>query len=161
MRLISALAGGRRKLLLLGFVLGVALTTAFVLAVPGHAQAPPAGRIFNMGAGMVLNYVKADKTADFEMIMSKTKEALNKGVKPERKQQAASWKVYKAAEPGPNNSVRNIFVMDPAVKDADYTVGNILNEAFPAEVQSLFTTFSESSTGSQSINLTLISNFAQ
>ena len=49
---------------------------------------------------MVLNFIKPDKTADFEMLVAKLKEALQKSEKPERKQQAASWKVFKAAEPG-------------------------------------------------------------
>ena len=47
-------------------------------------------------AGMVLNFIKADKTADFEAVMAKLKEALQKSEKPERKQQAASWKVFKS-----------------------------------------------------------------
>ena len=48
---------------------------------------------------MVLNFIKADKTADFEAVMVKLKEALQKSDKPERKQQAASWKVFKSPDP--------------------------------------------------------------
>jgi hypothetical protein len=81
---------------------------------------------------------------------------------PVRKQQAAGWKVYKAAEAGPNNSVLYFFVIDPAVKDADYTIGKILSEGFPAEVQALYKTFAESYQGGQApFNLTPVMNFAQ
>ena len=47
-------------------------------------------------APLLLNFIKPDKTADFEMVMGKVKEALAKSEKPERKQQAAGWKVFKA-----------------------------------------------------------------
>ena len=49
---------------------------------------------------MVLNFIKPDKTADFEMVMGKLKEAMAKSEKPERKQQAAGWKVFKSPDPG-------------------------------------------------------------
>src|SRR5437764_12021515 len=70
-----------------------------------QAAAAPAKRVFGSDAGLVLNFIKADKTADFEAVMVKLKEALNKSDKPERKAQAASWKVFKAAEPGAGGSV--------------------------------------------------------
>ena len=57
--------------------------------------------MFAIDAGMVLNFIKPDKTADFETVMAKLKEALQKSEKPERKQQAASWKVFKSADPAP------------------------------------------------------------
>ena len=65
---------------------------------------------------MVLNFIKADKTADFEMVVTKLKEALAKSAKPERKQQAMSWKVFKAAEPGAGGSVLYVFIVDPSVR---------------------------------------------
>ena len=71
---------------------------------------------------MVLNFVKTEKTADFEAIIVRLKEALAKSDKPERKQQAASWKVFKAVEPGPPGSALYVFIVDPPVKGADYTV---------------------------------------
>ena len=54
---------------------------------------------------LVLNYIKPDKTADFEMVMAKVKEALAKSEKPERKAQAEGWKIFKTAEPGPSGAV--------------------------------------------------------
>ena len=93
---------------------------------------------------MFFSYIKPDKVADFEMILGRVKDALAKNPDPVRKQQAASWKVFKAVEPGaplPDGSrpVLYIFVMDPTVKNADYTITKILAEAFPSEVQDLYT----------------------
>ena len=71
-----------------------------------------AARVFASDAGMVLNFIKPDKTADFEAVMGKLKEALQKSDKPERKQQAASWKVFKSADPAGAN-VLYVFVDRP------------------------------------------------
>ncbi len=89
-------------------------TTTTAPAQP--AAAAPNPFVFNGDGGAILNFVKADKTTDFEMVLGKVKEALAKSEKPERKQQAAGWKVFKAAEPGPNGSVIYLFIMDPVAK---------------------------------------------
>jgi hypothetical protein len=125
-----------------------------------QAQAAPPGRMFTSDAGMIFNIIKPDKTADFEMVMGKLKEALQKSEDPVRKQQAAAWKVFKSLEPGPNGNVLYIFWSDPAVKGADYTVSKILAEAFPTEVQELYKQYSDSYAGGQNIvNLQLIQTF--
>lgn len=117
--------------------------------------------MFTGDAAITLNFIKADKTADFEMIVDKLKEALEKSEKPERAQQAASWKVYKAAAPAPNGSVVYVFVMDPVVKDSDYTVSAILAEGFPQDVQALYKTFSATYASQNIINLTLVADLGQ
>ena len=66
-----------------------------------------------------------------------------KSEKPERKQQAASWRVYKSDAAAANGNVTYVMIIDPAVKDADYNIVNILNEAFPAEIQALFKAYTE------------------
>ena len=109
-----------------------------------QAQAAPTARTFGNDAGMVLNFIKPDKTADFEMVMAKLKEGLMKSDKPERKAQAAGWKLFKATEPGPGGAVIYVFIMDPVAKGAEYSVGNILVEAFGAEGQTLYKTYSDS-----------------
>ena len=129
-------------------VAGLAVATLSVTT--GFAQTPapaaPAANPFVIpgDAGLILNYVKADKTADFEMVLGKVKEALAKSEKPERKQQAEGWKVFKAVQPGPGGAVIYAFIMDPSAKGAEYSVGNILVEAFAAEGQTLYKTYSDS-----------------
>lgn len=127
-----------------------------------QGQAAPPARVFASDAGMVLNFIKPDKTADFEMVVTKLKEALQKSDKPERKQQAQSWKVFKAAEPGANGSVLYVFFIDPSVKNADYTVSTILAEAFPQEVGTLYKQYADAyATGQNFVNLTLVSDLSK
>src|SRR5262252_8436096 len=96
-----------------GLVVGL-LSAAPVFA-QGAAPAAPANNpfVFPGDGGVILNFVKADKTADFESVLAKVKEGLAKSEKPERKQQAAGWKVFKATEGGPNSAVIYVFTMDP------------------------------------------------
>ena len=127
-------------------------------APPQQATPAKSPYVFTGDAAITLNFIKADKTADFEMIVGKLKEALEKSPKPERAQQAASWKVYKAAETAPNGSAIYVFLIDPVVRGSDYTVSTILAEGFPQDVQSLFKTFSATYVSQNIINLTLISD---
>src|SRR5438445_7463807 len=158
--------GGRPTWIALGLVIGV-LSTAMAQA---QAQAPPAQqaqdaptvRVFASDAGMVLNFIKPDKTADFEAIMAKLKEALQKSTKPERKQQAASWKVFKSPEPAQGGNVLYVFIIDPSVKGADYTVSTILAEAFPAEVQAIYKQYADAyASGQNFVNLTLVTDLGK
>ena len=115
---------------------------------PAETSSPAASsekqrRGFWFRRGVGLNFVKPDKTADFEAVVARVREALQKSVKSERQQQAAGWKVFRAQEPGANGSVLYVFTMDPAVKGADYAVSAILAEAFPAEAQALYRTYAE------------------
>ena len=119
-------------------------------------RAASTARLFAADAGLVLNFVKPEKAADFEGVVARLGEALRASDKPERKQQAAGWKVFRAREPGANGSVLYVFTMDPAVKGADYAVSAILAEAFPAEAQALYRTFAEAyASGQNYVDLTL------
>ena len=127
------------------------------------AQAAPTTRVFTGDAGMVLNFIKADKVADFEMVVTKLKEALAKSAKPERKQQATSWKVFKAAEPGAGGSVLYVFIVDPSVKGADYSVANILAESFPVDqVNEIYKAYAGAyATGQNIVNLSIVSDLGK
>jgi hypothetical protein len=129
-------------------------------SLPAHAQdAAAAKRTFGSDAGMVLNFIKPDKTADFEEVVGKLKEALQKSSDPVRQQQAKSWKVFKSPDPAANNAVLYVFIIDPAVPNADYTVSTILAEAFPDQVQDLYAKYSGAyATGQNFVNLKLVAN---
>ena len=105
-------------------------------AAPAQPTEPALG--FTSDAGMIFNVIKASGTADFEMVLGRLREALQKSENPARKQQAASWKVYKGTDPSPDGSVLYIFMFDQAVKGADYDPVKILSEAFPTEVNALY-----------------------
>ena len=129
-----------------GLVVGMLSTSAVFAQTPAPAQPAAAAAnpfVFPGDGGVILNFVKADKTADFEMVLGKLKEALAKSEKAERKEQAAGWKIFKATEPGPNGAAIYVFLMDPVAKGAEYSVGNILVEGFGAEGQTLYKTYSE------------------
>src|SRR5881394_4294093 len=105
----------------LGLAAGVLSATAvFAQTPPAAAPAQPAAAapspfVFPGDAGVILNFVKADKTADFEMVLGKVKEALAKSEKPERKAQAAGWRVFRASE-APPNGVIYMLITDPVAK---------------------------------------------
>jgi len=149
-----------------GLVVGVlaASTVQAQQATPPaqQAAAAPTKRVFASDGGLVLNFIKPDKTADFEAVIGKLKEALQKSTKPERKQQAASWKVFKSPEPAQGGNVLYVFVIDPSVKDADYTVSTILAEAFPQDVQTLYKQYADSyASGQNFVNLALVSDLGK
>jgi hypothetical protein len=142
--------------------MALALVASVATAEAQQAQQASATRLFQNDAGMVLNFIKADKAADFEAVMAKLKEALAKSEKPERKKQAASWKVYKGVEPAAGGNVLYVFFIDPAVKEADYTVSTILSEAFPSEVNDLFKKYADSyASGQNFLNLSLVQEFGK
>jgi hypothetical protein len=146
--------------------IGVALSVLMLLGAAPHgqqpAQPPVNARVFASDAGIILNFIKPDKTGDFEAVMARLKEALEKSSKPERRQQSASWKIFRAVEPGANGSVLYVFTIDPAVKGADYTVSTILAEAFPNDVQALYKQYAEAyASGQNVVNLKLVSALGQ
>jgi len=123
---------------------------------------PPPGITFDGDAGVLIMYIKADKTADFETAMAKLRDALAKSEKPERRQQAAGWKLFKAAEPGPNGSVTYVNVMSPVLKGADYTMTKILYETFPTESQQIFPLLRDSfAQGMGKLTLTTVQDYSK
>ena len=129
----------RRSVLIL--VLAVTFVAVPLTARRASSAEPQAPAMaFKADAGMVFYQIKPDKTADFEQVMAKVKEALGKIDDPVRKQQAASWRIFKADEPMGGN-VLYVFFMDPAVKGADYDFVKMLAEGFkddPKTVQDLY-----------------------
>jgi hypothetical protein len=83
--------------------------------------------------------IKPDKTAEFEEVIAKLKEALSKSERPEAKQQAAGWKVMKGVAL-PDGNIIYTHVIHPVVPDADYTVMQLIYEVFkdPAEQLKIF-----------------------
>lgn len=126
---------------------------------PATQAQTPQGRVFGSDAGMIFNQIKPDKAADFEMVIGRLREALQKSENPVRRQQAEGWRVFKSVEPGPNGSLLYIFWVNPAVKGEDYTVSKILAEAFPQEAQQLYQTYVGAYAGGQNlVNLELVAS---
>jgi len=85
--------------------------------------------------------IKPGKTADFERVMARVKDALSKSTDPLKQRQAAGWKVMKIEKPMPDGNIAYVHVISPVVPDADYTVMQILYDAFPEERQTLYESY--------------------
>ena len=129
-------------------------------AAPAPAQPPANPFVFGSEAAMMTFIIKADKAADFEKVMGKLHQALANSDKPERRQQAANWKLYKAAEPGPQGNVIYFNVLTPVLKGADYAPSKIIAEVFPTEAQELFLLYRDAFAGLIRNELTLIQDFS-
>ena len=68
-------------------------------AAPAQAAPAPQARVFTGDLGLMFNVIKPDKTADFEMVVGKLKEAFAKSDDPVHKQMAQGWRVVKNPEP--------------------------------------------------------------
>jgi hypothetical protein len=84
--------------------------------------------------------VAPDKVADYEQVLAKLKDALAKSERPEAKQQMAGWKVIKVFTPNPDGSIVFVHTINPVIKDADYSITNIVYEAVkdPAEQRAFY-----------------------
>jgi hypothetical protein len=123
--------------------------------------AVPASRKFTSDAGVIFSTIKSDKTADFEAIMARVKEGLAKTTNPKYKQMALSWRVFKGLEAGPGGSVVYVWIIDPPVKDVEYTVTDILRDAFPNEAQDLWAKYTACFVSGQTmLNLELKTNMS-
>jgi hypothetical protein len=82
--------------------------------------------------------IRPEKTADFERVMAKMRDALMKSADPARQQQAAGWKVMRMTQPLGDGNIAYVHIVHPVVKGADYTIMQTLYEAFPDERQTLY-----------------------
>ena len=121
-----------------------------VLLLIGAAPVPPQGvptpvapaggsqaYAFPSGAGLLLVYVRPERTADFERVVQRLAEVLDKADQAVRKQQAAGWRMFKSVE-APKDSVIYVFVVDPAVAGSDYDPIKVLSEGLPTEAHALY-----------------------
>jgi hypothetical protein len=121
------------------FVMGATLAAAMLIGAPAFAQDPPAAPVLQLegDAATITVLIKPDKTADFEEVLGKLKEALAKSEKPERKEQAAGWNIYKTSQAVQGNTAYIMYI-NPVVKGAEYDISRLIAEVFPTEVTALF-----------------------
>jgi hypothetical protein len=129
-------------------VSGMALAGMLAAANVAVAQEAPAKPVLPLegDAVVITMLIKPDRTADFESVLAKYKESLEKSEKPARKQQLAGMKVFKSTQPAQRNAVYIIYV-DPVVKDEEYDISRVIAEVFPTEVQEIFNKYKESFAG--------------
>ena len=107
------------------------------MLVPGVPVETPApvGRTFAAPVGLLFNTVRAERVKDFEIFLAYLRAALDKATDPGVQAQARGWRMLRATEPGPNSTVLYVFVLDPTVAGADYSLGRIMADAYPDAVQ--------------------------
>jgi hypothetical protein len=130
------------------FVSGVALAgfTLAGAAVASAQEAKPAPALTLDGdAAVITILIKADKTADFESVIAKYKESLEKSENAVRKTQLAGMKFFKSAPTA--QGVPYIIVVDPVVKGEEYDITRVVTEVFPVEVQAVYQKYKDSFAG--------------
>jgi hypothetical protein len=139
-------------------------------APPGQETQPPATpdqaapattaptatvtRSFTSKTGLLFTTVRPDRVADFEAVMWYLQQALQKSTDPAVRAQADGWRIFRAVELGPNGTLLYVFVLDPAVPRADYSLGRILADAYPEQIAEIWRMYRDSVTsGGTLLNL--------
>jgi hypothetical protein len=129
-------------------------TTPAPASVGPSLEMPPlAARTFTSPVGVIFNTVRPERVADFEKLVGHLQAALARSTDSTVREQAKGWRVLKAAEPGPAGTVLYLFVLDPAVPNAEYGLGRILAEAYPdqAELREIWKLYTASVTSGGSL----------
>jgi hypothetical protein len=123
---------------------GVLLAGA-VLILPAFsqsafAQAAPQKTTYTGDLVLAAYVVNADKVADYEKVIATLKDSLSKSPRPEAKQQLAGWKIVKNSANQPDGSALYVHVITPVVRDADYSITNLVYEVVkdPAEQKTFY-----------------------
>ena len=129
-------------------MIGVGLAVFTLAGATGAAAQDPAKPVLPLegDAAMITILIKPDKTADFEAVLTKYREAFEKSEKAERKQQLAGLKFFKSSQLAQGNAIYYI-IADPVVKDQEYDITRVVNEVFPSEVQDIFAKYKDSFAG--------------
>ena len=132
---------------------GLTLAGAGVASAQEPAQEPPKPVLTLEGdATVVIVLIKPDKTADFETVVAKYKEAMSKSDNASRKEQLAGLKIFKSPTAMAGNAAY-IFLADPVVKGQEYDITRVIHEVFPSEATDMFNKYKEAFAGRQIIPL--------
>jgi hypothetical protein len=103
-------------------------------------------------SSVIIVLIKPDKTADFEAVVAKYKEAFAKSDNAVRKEQLAGLKIFKSPTPMGGNTAY-IFSVDPVVKDQEYDITRVILEVFPSEATDMYNKYKDAFAGRQIIPL--------
>ena len=111
-----------------GVLLAGAILMLPAFTQPASAQTPPPKTTYTGDVVIAAYVVNAGKEADYEKVIATLKDALAKSPKPEAKQQLEGWKVIKNSANQPDGSPLYLHIISPVVKDADYSITNLVYE---------------------------------
>lgn len=144
------------------FLSGGILPTSASAQAPAPGPADPPKPVFTLtgDAAVITMLIKPDKTADFELVLRRLKEALEKSENSKRREQAAGWKVFKSSELAQGNAVY-VMRIDPVVPGEEYDITRLIAEVFPVEVQELFVKYKDAFAGRGVTQLTRVITMSQ
>lgn len=136
------------------FVSGIALAGITLAGAAVASAQEPAKPVLTLegDATVMIVLIKPDKTADFEAVVSKYKEALGKSENAKRKEQLAGLQIFKSPTAMGGNTAY-LFVANPVVPGEEYDITRVINEVFPSEVTDMFNKYKDSYAGRQIIPL--------
>ena len=142
------------QVLVSGMVLaGLTLAGAGVASAQEPAKEPAKPVLTLDGdAVVIIVLIKPDKTADFESVITKYKDAMAKSDNAKRKEQLAGLKVFKSPTAMGGNTAY-IFSVDPVVKGEEYDITRVIHEVFPSEATDMFNKYKDAFAGRQIIPL--------
>ena len=143
-------------------VIAIGALGALLMSGTAHAQAP-SPYTFPGGAGLVLNFIKPDNTAEWEAMIDKIVQAMKASENPQRKAQAAAWKILKSTEQPVKEAVLYFWRLEDAPTDAEYSMVKILQELFPKEAAAMYKEYSDSYVppAQQIFHLSLVKDFSK
>lgn len=96
-------------------------------------QEQPDGMTFNDADRLFVYFqIATEQATDFELVLTKMREALTSSAKPERQAQAKSMKVIKMTDLQ-GGALMYVLQLDPVVKGVSYDPFKILGESLPAD----------------------------
>ena len=146
-------------------VIGAVMGTSLATRTDALAQASVT---FSGESAVLLNFVAPGKTADFERVMRAYRAGLSGSDNAESNQMGDGLKVFRAAEPGLNNTVLYLWIVDPVVPGANYAVTQLLDDEVQpgppgngVEVQELYEAYigSLEGGGQQQVDMALVMEF--
>ena len=148
-------------------VLAVGVLLGTSLATRTDAAAQPTVT-FSGESAVMMNFVAPGKTDDYERVMRAYGESLGRSDNAQYNRMGSGLKIFRAAEPGQNNTVLYLWIVDPVVSGGNYAVAQVLNDEVPpgppgngAEVQGLYEAYigALEGGGQQPINMNLVMEF--
>ena len=128
------------------------------------APAPPvdpAVATFSTNTGLLLVAVKADKTADYEAVLTALQGALAASTDPARRSLAQGWRVFKATEADAKGNAVYVHALFPAVAGADYRPSLLLDQLLAEPPAELLSKYKDALAGAPTrLSLTELANMA-
>jgi len=141
------------------FAKGVPQPPPGAVSPPGTPSSESPFVFFSDAAALTL-FVKSDRIPGFEQVVRRVHEGLVASRRPIRLAQAAGWKLFRSKEGGPSGTVLYLSLIAPVVKGAEYSVPQVLQEAYPQEAPQLLPLYRDALAGMSRTELRLLEDFS-